>query len=166
MKKVKFTFDGQFKDSDNKAKVCCILSWLDEDAFLIYDNLAFAEATHKDVLDKVLEAFSNYLKPERNVFHLWYTLGSIYSNQFKSQSDYYNNLQCDDKECNFSDRDEIVKFLFLTHNNTCVHKDLLKEMKEDTTLVTMVNIACVSEGTIDSEELSKQYLETIMVSNK
>ena len=30
----------------------------------------------------------------------------------------------------------------------------------------MINIACVSEGTIHSEELSKQYLETIKVSNK
>ena len=45
-------------------------------------------------------------------------------------------------------------------------EDLLKEMKEDTTLAAMVNIVCVSEGTIHSEELSKQYLETIKVSNK
>ena len=60
-----------------------------------------------------------------------------------------------------------MKFLFLTHNNnTHVHEDLLKEMKEDTTLATMVNIAHVSEGTIHSEALSKQYLETIKVSNK
>ena len=60
-----------------------------------------------------------------------------------------------------------MKFLFLTHNNnTHVHEDLLKEMKEDTTLATMVNIAHVSEGTIHSEELSKQYLKTIKVSNK
>ena len=166
-KKVKFAFDGQFKDSDDKVKIGCILNWLGDDAFLIYDNLTFAEAAHKDVLDKVLEAFSNYLKPERNVFHSWYTLGSIYSNQFKSQSDFYNHLQCVAKECNFSARDEIVKFLFLTHNNnTHMHEDLLKEMKEDTTLATMVNIAHVSEGTIHSEELSKQYLETIKVSNK
>ena len=119
-----------------------------------FDNLTFAEAAHTDIPDTVLEAFSNYLKPDRNVSHSWYTLGSIYSNQFKSQSDFYNHLQCVAKECNFSARDEIVKFLFLTHNNTCVHEDLLKE-KEDTTLATMVNIAHVSEGTIHSEEFSK-----------
>ena len=59
-----------------------------------------------------------------------------------------------------------MKFLFLTHNNTHVLEDLLKEMEEDTTLATMVNIAHISEGTIHSEELSKQYLETIKVSNK
>ena len=33
-KKVKFTFDGQFKDSDNKVKVGCILNWLGDEAFL------------------------------------------------------------------------------------------------------------------------------------
>ena len=70
-KKVKFAFDSQFKDSGDKVKIGCILNWVGDDAFLIYDNLTFAEAAHKDVPDKVLEAFSNYLKPERNVFHSW-----------------------------------------------------------------------------------------------
>ena len=166
-KKVKFAFGGQFKDSDNKVKVGCILNWLGDEAFLIYDNLSFKEPAHKDLPDKVLEAFSNNLKPERNVFHSWYTLGSIYSDQFKSQSDFYNHLQCVAKECNFSSHDEVVKFLFLTHNNnTRVCEDLLKEMKEDTTLATMLNTAQISEGTIHSKELSKQYLDTIKVSNK
>ena len=146
-RKVKFAFDGQFKDSDNKFKVSCILNWLGDDTFLIYDNLTFAEPTDKDLPDKVLDAFSNYLKPERNVFHSWYTLGSIYSNQFKTQSDFYNHLQSVAKECNFSNSDEVVKFLFLTHNNnTHVCEDLLKEMKEDTSLATMLNIVQISEG--------------------
>ena len=155
-KKVKFAFDGQFKDSDNKVKVGYILNWLGDEAFLIYDNLTFAEPTDKDLPDKVLNTFSNYLKPERNVFHSWYMLGSIYSNQFKTQSDFYNHLHSVAKECNFSDSDEVVKFLFLTHNNnTHVPEDLLKEMKEDTSLATMLNIVWISEGTIHSEELSK-----------
>ena len=116
-KKVKFTFDGQFKDSDNKVKVGCILNWLGDDAFFIYDNLTLLNQQTKDLPDRVLDAFSNYLKPERNVFHSWYMLGSIYSNQFKTQSDFYNHLQCVAKECNFSNSEEVVKFLFLTHNN-------------------------------------------------
>ena len=102
-----------------------------------------------------------------NVFHSWYILGSIYSNQVKTQSDFYNHLQCVAKECNFSSCDGVVKFLFLTHNNnTHVHEDLLKEMKEDTTLATMLKIGQISKGTIHSEELSKQYLDMIKVSNK
>ena len=166
-RKVKFTFDGQFKDADNKVKVSCILNWLGDDAFLVYDNLTFAEPMDKDLPNKVLDAFSNYLKLERNVFYSWYMLGSIYSNQFKTQSDFYNHLQCVAKECNFSNSEEIVKFLFLTHNNnTRVREDLLKEMKEDTSLATLLDIVQISEGTIHSEELSKQYLDTIKVSNK
>ena len=47
-----------------------------------------------------------------------------------------------------------------------MHEDLLKEMKEDTSLATMLNVAQISEGTIHSEELSKQYLDMIKVSNK
>ena len=39
-------------------------------------------------------------------------------------------------------------------------------MKEDTSLATMLNIMQISEGTIHSEELSKQYLDMIKVSNK
>ena len=39
-------------------------------------------------------------------------------------------------------------------------------MKEDTTLANMLNIVQISEGTIHSEELSKQYLDMIKVSNK
>ena len=164
---MRFAFDGQFKDSDNKVKVSCILNWLGDEAFLIYDNLTFAEPTDKDLPNKVLDAFPNYLKPERNVFHSWYTLGNIYSNQFKTQSDFYNHLQSVAKECNFSNSDEVVKFLFLTHNNnTHVCEDLLKEMKEDTSLATMLNIVWISERTIHSKELSKQYLDTIKVSNK
>ena len=100
-------------------------------------------------------------------FHSWFMLGSIYSSQFKTQSDFYNHLWSVAKECNFSNSDEVVKFLFLTHNNnTHVRKDLLKEMKEDTSLATMLNIVQISEGTIHSEELSKQYLDMIKVSNK
>ena len=34
-KKVKFAFDGQFKDSDNKVTVICILNWLGNEAFLM-----------------------------------------------------------------------------------------------------------------------------------
>ena len=164
---MKFTFGGQSKDSDNKVKFGCILNWLGDEAFLIYDNLTFAEPTDKELPNKVLDAFPNYLKPERNVFHSWYMLGSIYSNQFKTQSDFYNHLQSVAKECNFSNSEEVVKFLCLIHNNnTQVREDLMKEMKEDTSLATMLNTAQISEGTIHSEELSKQYLDMIKVSNK
>ena len=57
-RKVKFAFDGQFKESDNKVKVSCILNWLGDEVFLIYDNLTFEVPTDKDLPNKVLDAFS------------------------------------------------------------------------------------------------------------
>ena len=86
-----------------------------------------------------------------NVFQSWYTLGSIYSNAFKTQSEFKNDCQ-----------EEIVKFLFLTHNqNTCVREHLLKEMQDTTSVRDMLQMARMCEGTMHSKELSKQYLESI-----
>ena len=65
-------------------------------------------------------------------------------------------------ECCFTNADEVVKFLFLTHNqDKCVHEDLLKQMKEATTLSDMVHIAKTTESMVHSETLSTQYLETV-----
>ena len=77
-------------------------------------------------------------------------LGTIYSSQFKCQHD-----------CSFSNADEIVRFLFLMHNqNTRVQEELLKTMKPTDSLHDALKIARLAEGTIHSEELSKQYLDS------
>ena len=65
-------------------------------------------------------------------------------------------------DCNFTNKDEIVKFLYLTHNqNTRVHEHLLKELTDTTSLVDMLRMARVCEGTVHSKEISKQYLELV-----
>ena len=77
---------------------------------------------------------NNCLLPSRNisnlnvnVFQSWYTLGSIYSNAFKTQSEFYHKLNTVANDCQFANKEEIVKFLFVTHNqNTCVREHLLK----------------------------------------
>ena len=56
-------------------------------------------------------------------------------------------------------KEEIVKFLYLTHNqNTRVREHLLKELTDTTSLADM---ARVCEGTMHSEEISKHYLELV-----
>ena len=66
------------------------------------------------------------------------------------------------KDCLFSNADEIVCFLFLMHNqNTRVREELLKMMKPTNSLHDALKIARLAEGTIISEELSKQYLDTV-----
>ena len=66
------------------------------------------------------------------------------------------------KDCSFANADEIVRFLFLMHNqNTRVREELLKMMKPTDNLHEALKIARLAEGTIYSEELSKQYLDTV-----
>ena len=112
--------------------------------------------------EQLLTAFQKYFKPERNVFQSWYTLGSIYSNAFKTQSEFYHKLNAVANDCQFANKEEIVKFLFLPHNqNTRVREHLLKEMQDTTSVTDMLQMARVCKGTMHSEELSKQYLKSI-----
>ena len=51
------------------------------------------------------------------------------------------------KECSFEKPDEVVKFLFLTHNqNTYVHEELLKSMKDSDALNDILGYACLVKG--------------------
>ena len=66
------------------------------------------------------------------------------------------------KDCLFANANEIVCFLFLTHNQkTRVREELLKRMKPANSLHDALLIARLTEGTIHSEEHSKQYLDTV-----
>ena len=160
--KVDFAFKGLYKDNDVASKVCAILNWLGDNAYEIYKHLHWAADDDKDDPEKVLLAFENYFKPEQNQFHSWYTLGTIYSSQFKCQHDFLMRLREVAMDCSFANASEIVCFLFLTHNqNTRVREELLKTMKPTDSLHEALNIARLAEGTIYSEELSKQYLDTV-----
>ena len=65
-------------------------------------------------------------------------------------------------DCSFTNVDKIVHFLFLTHNqNTQVREELLKSMKTTNGLKDALQIAHLTEGTMHTEELSKQYLDTV-----
>ena len=62
-------------------------------------------------------------------------------------------------DCNFTNKEDIVKFLYLTHNQkTRVREHLLKELTDTTSLADMLHMARVCEGNVHSEEISKQYL--------
>ena len=136
-------------------------NWLGMEAYSVYDNLPITE-DNKQNPSKLLEAFEKYFKPERNIFQSWCALGSIYSGAFKTQSKFYHKLNSVANDCNFTNKEEIVKFLYLTHNqNTRVRKHLLKELTDTTSLADMLRMARVCEGTVHSEEISKQYLESV-----
>ena len=111
-----FAFKSTFRESDAASKVCAILNWLGDNAYEIYEHMHWAAPDDKDDPDKVLKAFESYFKPEQNQFHSWYTLGSIYSSQFKCQHDFLTRLREVACDCSFTNEDEIVCFPFLTHN--------------------------------------------------
>ena len=70
------------------------------------------------------------------------------------------------KECSFEKPDEVVKFLFLTHNqNACVCEELLKSMKDSNGLNDILGYPHLVEGTQHVESLSKAYLDTIKISS-
>ena len=110
---VEFAFKGQYEKCRNSVKCGSILNWLGIEAYPVY-NLPITD--DKQDPSKLLRAFEKYFKPERNIFQSWYALGSIYSGAFKTQSEFYHKLNCVANDSNFANKDEIVKFLYLTHN--------------------------------------------------
>ena len=135
---VEFAFKGQYEKCSNNVKCGSILNWLGIEAYPIYDNLPITDAQKQDP-EQLLAAFEKYFKPECNVFQSWYTLGSTYSNTFKTQSEFYHKLNTVANDCQFDNKEEIVKFLFLTHNqNIRVREHLLKEMQDTTSVTDML----------------------------
>ena len=116
-------------------------------------------AADKDNPLKVLKAFEDYFKPAQNKYHCWYSLSGIYSSQFNSQSEFMVKLCKCVRECSFEKPDEVVKFLFLMHNqNDHVREELLKSMKDSDALNDILGYARLVEGTQQSESLSKHIL--------
>ena len=133
-----------------------------DNAYEIYEHVQWAADDDKDEPEKVLEAFEKYFKPEQSQFHSQYTLGSVYSGQFKCQHDFLMRLREIERDCLLANADEIVCFLFLMHNqNTRVTEELLKMMKPTDSLHDALQITRLAEGTIHSDELLKQYLDTV-----
>ena len=164
--KVEFAFNGTYKENPGHTKVGAILNWLGDSAFEMHANFIWPDPADKDDPLKVLKAFEDYFKLAQNKYHCWYSLGGIYSSQFKSQSEFMVKLCECVRECSFEKPDEVVKFLFLTYNqNAHVHEELLKSMKDSNGLNDILGYAHLVEGTQHSESLSKVYLDTVNILN-
>ena len=165
--KVQFAFNGTYRSNSNDAKVGAILNWMGDSALEVYNNFVWDSPADKNDPGKVLTQFENYFKPAQNVYYCWYMLRGLNSSQFKSQSDFMIRLRDVVKDCQFEKPDEIVKFLFLTHNqNPKVMEELLKSMKEGDGLNDILGYTCLVEGNQHSEHLSKVYLDSVKPSNK
>ena len=66
-------------------------------------------------------------------------------------------------DCSFTNSDDVVKFLVLTHNQNSRVKDaLLDKMKGTSTLTECLAIAKTVESTIEMEKLSKTFLQNVL----
>ena len=104
----------------------------------------------KKKCEDVLKAFKWYFKPTQSLFQNWY------------QGYFMRRLKEIAKECSFTNSDEFVKFLFLTHNqNGRVRDALLDRMKATDTPAQCLAMAKTVESTIETEKLSKNFLQSI-----
>ena len=65
-------------------------------------------------------------------------------------------------DCNLDNPNELVKFLFLVHNqNAHVHENLLKDMKPECTLQDCLQIAKLTEGMVHVKKLRQNFLANV-----
>ena len=102
--------------------------------------------------EDVSEAFELYFKPTQSIYQSKYLLGSCYSGACESQIAFMNKLNEIARECRFTTKDEVVKLLFLIHNQDVRGCDeLLKNLTPTSTLQECLGwVKCV-ESTIQTE---------------
>ena len=109
--------DGPYNDLSEKQKVATVLNWLGQAADQLHEEFDYTGAD-KNKLTNVLEKFNSYFKPQHNMIHAWYRIGTTFSGStdIKTQSDFMYRLKDLAKQCEFTNSDEVVKFLYLIHN--------------------------------------------------
>ena len=105
--------DGPYSKLSGKKKVATVLNWLGKAAYQLHDEFNYAGAD-KDKLSDVLDRFEVYFRPQHNMIHAWYRIGttSSGSSEIKTQSDFMYRLKDLAKQREFTNLDEVVKFLF------------------------------------------------------
>ena len=128
----KFLFinDGPFSKHSEPAYITAVLNLLGPKSCQVLNNLnSDAEGKDKSKIDDLC-MFGKHFKPTQSVLQLWYQLGFRYSSHCKDQTEFMLKVHEVANNCNFANKDEIVKFLFLIHNtNERVKDQLIDKMK-------------------------------------
>ena len=118
-----------------------VLNWMGPHSYQIFNTPMFPEDKDKKKLVNVIEVLCGHFKPTYSVLQSWYQLGSVYSSQCKDQMQFLNKLKDVAADCSFSNRKEVIKFLFLIHNtNERVNDYLTDNMKPENTLLNQTEI--------------------------
>ena len=131
------------------------MNWLGTAAYQLHDEFDYT-GRDKGKLSDVLDRFEAYFRPQHNMIHAWYRIGTIFSDSCKTQSHFMYQLKDLGKQCEFINSDEVVKFLFLIHNkHSEVKQELLKCVTKDTTLGQCLEYTRIVESNLQSVKLSK-----------
>ena len=159
--------DGPYSELSDKQKVGTLLNWMGcSHSKILKEDIIMEDDKSKDKLEDVLDAFQGYFRPSSGTILAWYNLGSLHSNSCKNQVEFMQRIRHLAKECNFTNQDEVSKFLFLIHNqHKRVQDQLIKEMRTTTSLAECLQIAKWVEDTIQAERLAQQLQQGSVNSN-
>ena len=159
--------DGPYSELSDKQKVGTLLNWMGSShSKILKEDIIMEDDKSKDKLEDVLDAFQGYFRPSSGTILAWYNLGSLHSNSCKNQTEFMQRIRHLAKECNFTNQDEVSKFLFLIHNqHKCVQDQLIKEMRTTMSLAECLQIAKWVEDTIQAEHLAQQLQQGSVNSN-
>ena len=123
---------GPYKDLHASMKVSIFLNWLGDCSYELINTIEFPLTKSKSVLKDVIRAIWSLLQAKSKYIPIMvWTWTSLQLHNLRHQSDFLNRLIDVSNDCNFNNPNELVKFLFLAHNqNACVHENLLKDMNE------------------------------------
>ena len=115
----------------------------------------------RNELKHLLDAFGDRITPLRSFIHNRQLIRNITSSMCADQSEFLYKLCSVAKDCKFSDSDDVIKLLFLINNkNAKVRSELLKEVKDTSTLDEYLDIACRKESVVEAEKLGKSTMST------
>ena len=101
-------------------------------------------------------------KPCQTVMQSWYQLGNLYSSHCKDQTEFMTRIKELAKEGGFTNQEEIIKFLFLIHNNnTKVREYLIDEAEPTKTSYDFLVLAKTIESQTQTESMSRKLLEKV-----
>ena len=157
---------GAWKNLKDDGKIGAFLKWLGPMSYAVFNNLVFGTGKSNDNFEDVLEAFELYFKPTQSIYQSWYLLGSCYSGAYENQAAFMNKLNEIAGKCGFTTKDEVVKLLFLIHNqDSRVRDKLLKNLTPTSTLQECLGWAKCIESTVQTEALSEKLLKGMRLSD-
>ena len=116
----------------------------------------------RNELKHLLDAFGDYITPLRSFIHNRQLIRKSTSSMCADQRKFLYKLHSVAKDCKFSDSDDVIKLLFLINNkNTEVRSELLKEVKDTSTLDEYVDIAYRIKSVAEAEMLAKSTTSTM-----